>query len=346
MILVVLVLVEIILGWQLGTLTLSFPLMTKNVVISKVADANLSMILWTKCIYMIWVFKVLPLRDIAVTPLKDLIGQSISLKHQEFKIREELKSILYHEEIFLRQKSRCEWLKLGDRNTSYFYRRTIQRRKFNKITALRDADGDWVFDPDMLKSEVVNFFQNLYGEDPSQLENLPHSVFPSLSSEDVNFLGRNVTNKEIKAALFDMAPFKTLGSDGFQAGFFQNQWDNVGGTICEWVKNVFGGDNIDPGFNNTLIVLIPTVQNPKNFSQFRPISLCSVLKLVMKVIANRFKSIFLKIIGQEQAGFIASRSIIDNVIIAQEVLHSKRTKKKLQWMAIKIDLEKAYDRVR
>ncbi|KAH1063805.1 hypothetical protein J1N35_028792 [Gossypium stocksii] len=57
----------------------------------------------------------------------------------------------------------------------------------------------------------------------------------------------------------------------------------------------------------------------------------------MKVIANRFKSIFPKIIGQEQAGFIAGRSIIDNIIIAQE---------RLQWMAIKIDLEKAYDRIR
>lgn len=77
-------------------------------------------------------------------------------------------------------------------------------------------------------------------------------------------------------------------------------------------------------------MLILKVQNLENFSQFRPISLCSVLyKLVMKIIANRFKNIFPKIIGQEQAGFIAGRSIIDNVIIDQEVLHSMRTKKSL-----------------
>ncbi|KAG8475469.1 hypothetical protein CXB51_032329 [Gossypium anomalum] len=65
----------------------------------------------------------------------------------------------------------------------------------------------------------------------------------------------------------------------------------------------------------------------------------------MNVIANRFKSIFLKIIGQEKVGFITGRSIIDNVIITQEVLHSMRTKKKLQWMTIKIDLKKAYEKV-
>ncbi|KAA3486517.1 reverse transcriptase [Gossypium australe] len=201
-------------------------------------------------------------------------------------------------------------------------RRTVQRKNLNKITALRDNDGDWIFYPEALKTEAVRFFQKLYGENSGSLGTLPPSAFASLNTEDADFLGGN-------------------------AVFFQNQWDNIGDAICEWVKKIFEGGIIDLEFNNTLIVLIPKAQNLENFSQFQPISLCSALyKLVMKVIANRFKSIFPKIIGQEQAGFIAGRSIIDNIIIAQEVLHSMRSKKRLQWMAVKIDLEKAYDRVR
>ncbi|KAH1031612.1 hypothetical protein J1N35_043786 [Gossypium stocksii] len=153
-------------------------------------------------------------------------------------------------------------------------------------------------------------------ENPGHRGNIPQSAFPGLSTEDVDFLGRIVTKEEIRVALFDMAPLK----DGFQATFFQNHWDTIGDALCEW--------------------------NLKNFSQFWPISLCSVFyKLVMKVIANRFKSIFPKTIRQEQVGFITGRSIIDNVIIAQEVLHSMRVKKNLKWMAIKINLEKAFDRV-
>ncbi|KAA3466099.1 reverse transcriptase [Gossypium australe] len=65
----------------------------------------------------------------------------------------------------------------------------------------------------------------------------------------------------------------------------------------------------------------------------------------MKVIANRFKIVFPKIISQEQARFIAGRSIIDNVIIAQEVLHTMGSKGMVEWMAVKIDLEKAYNNV-
>ncbi|KAK5811558.1 hypothetical protein PVK06_026904 [Gossypium arboreum] len=104
---------------------------------------------------------------------------------------------------------------------------------------------------------------------------------------------------------------------------------------------------IDQDLNNTLIVLIPKKENPEDFSHFRPISLCSVLyKLVMKVVANRFKIIFPKLLSQEQAGFIAGRNISDNIILAQEVIHSMRCKRKSNnWMAIKLDLEKAYDRV-
>ncbi|KAA3481008.1 reverse transcriptase [Gossypium australe] len=143
-----------------------------------------------------------------------------------------------------------------------------------------------------------------------------------------------------------MAALKVLGSDGFHALFFQNQWYNIGGVICVWVRKNFEGRTIDSECNNTLIVLVPNVSNPENLTQFRPISLCSILyKLVMKIIANRFKSIFPNIINQEKIGFIARKSIIDNVIIAQEVLHSMRIKKNVQWMAVKIDLEKAYNRM-
>lgn len=44
----------------------------------------------------------------------------------------------------------------------------------------------------------------------------------------------------------------------------------------------------------------------------------------MKVIANRFKIIFPKIIAQEQAGFIIERNITNNIVISQEVIHSMK----------------------
>lgn len=127
-----------------------------------------------------------------------------------------------------------------------------------------------------------------------------------------------VTDEEIKTALLDMAPLKALGSDGFHALFFQKQWYTIGPTVYEWVKKIFNGGVIDAELNNTFIVLILMVQNPEGFTKFHSISLCSILyKLVKKVIANRFKFIFPKIIALEKARFIAVRNIIDIIIITQ-----------------------------
>ncbi|KAK5793475.1 hypothetical protein PVK06_034624 [Gossypium arboreum] len=185
-------------------------------------------------------------------------------------------------------------------------------------------DGDWCSNQDTLHSKAVEFFERLYGETPPTLRGTPSFGFPNLNPSEVSFLEADITDEEIKRALFDMALLKALGSDGYHALFFQSQWDTIGRDVYQWVK-----------------------ENPEDFSQFRPISLCSVLyKLIMKVIANRFKVVFPKLISQEQAGFIVGRNISDNIILAQEVIHSMQCKQKgKNWMAVKLDLEKAYDRV-
>ncbi|KAH1081996.1 hypothetical protein J1N35_021757 [Gossypium stocksii] len=95
-------------------------------------------------------------------------------------------------------------------------------------------------------------------------------------------------------------------------------------------------------------MLLTKTQNPVEISQFWPISLCLVLyKLIIKIIANRFKAVFPRILAPGQVGFVAGRNITNNIIIAQEVIHLMRgAQKNKKWMAIKIDLKKAFDRVR
>ncbi|KAK5793700.1 hypothetical protein PVK06_034853 [Gossypium arboreum] len=151
-------------------------------------------------------------------------------------------------------------------------------------------NGEWCFNQDSLRIKAVEFFENLYGEAPPVLRDIPSSGFPSLNPSEISFLKSAITNEEINVALFDMAPLKAPRSDGFYAHFFQSQWNILGKDVCQWVKDVFDGKQIELDLNNTSIVLIPKKDSPKDFGHFWPISLCSVLyKLIMKVIANRFK---------------------------------------------------------
>ncbi|GMI82239.1 hypothetical protein HRI_001893200 [Hibiscus trionum] len=145
-----------------------------------------------------------------------------------------------------------------------------------------------------------------------------------------------------------MAPLKSPGWDGLHADFFQKQWSTVGPMIVSMIQGIFQGQALETELNRTILALIPKKDSPLSFVDFRPISLCMVIyKLLSKVIVRRLKPIFPSIIEHNQTSFISGRSITENIIINQEVIHSMRQSKLRDgWMAIKVDLEKAFDRVR
>lgn len=83
-------------------------------------------------------------------------------------------------------------------------------------------------------------------------------------------------------------------------------------------------------------------------TDLRPISLCNVVyKIISKVLANRLKKIIDLIISDTQSAFILGRLITDNIMVAFEVMHymKRKDKGKESWMALKLDMSKAYDRV-
>ena len=57
------------------------------------------------------------------------------------------------------------------------------------------------------------------------------------------------------------------------------------------------------------------------------------------------KKIMAKIISETQGGFIVGRQIMDSIIIVQEAIHSSMERKQ-QGMAINMDMENAFDRVK
>jgi hypothetical protein len=160
-------------------------------------------------------------------------------------------------------------------------------------------------------------------------------------------MGRGTNQLEIYNTLMEMGGFKAPGPDGLQAVFYQIQWATVKHSFCNLILDIFHNLEKVAEINDTLITLIPKVDNVESLNQFRPISLCNVTyKLVTKILARRLRNVMEQLVSPCQCSFIPGRNSGDNIIISQEVIHSMKLKKgKVGWMAIKIDLEKAFDRL-
>ena len=156
------------------------------------------------------------------------------------------------------------------------------------------------------------------------------------------------TRDEVDYAFKQMAPLKALGPDGFLAGFFQHHWGTIGAKITHAVLKVLNSSVMPSSLNLTYIALIPKVKNPSWVNEYKPISLCNVLyKLISKVLANSLKKILHSIISPTQSAFIPDRLITDNILVAYETLRTMHSqmKGKKGFMAVKLDMSKAYDRV-
>jgi hypothetical protein len=99
------------------------------------------------------------------------------------------------------------------------------------------------------------------------------------------------------------------------------------------------------GINSTFIALIPKVDNPQRLNDFQPISLVGCLyKILSKVLANRLRMVIRRVISETQSTFVKERQILDDILIANEVVDEARKSNK-ELMVFKVDFEKAYDSV-
>ncbi|KAL0000485.1 hypothetical protein SO802_014266 [Lithocarpus litseifolius] len=98
---------------------------------------------------------------------------------------------------------------------------------------------------------------------------------------------------------------------------------------------------------NANLLATPSPEEIKATLFEMPISLCNVVyKIISKLLIAKFRPLLDKIISPAQSAFIPNRWIAENQVIVQELLHGFKTRKlKLGLMAIKLDLQKAYDRV-
>ncbi|KAG7533165.1 Reverse transcriptase zinc-binding domain [Arabidopsis thaliana x Arabidopsis arenosa] len=220
------------------------------------------------------------------------------------------------EESFFCQRSRVTWLREGDLNTSYFHKIASARQSRNHIHYLLDSNGDRIDTQSGIQNCVEYFKCNFGGDqDPSSFiqEDISLLLRFRCNDEQRANLNSDFSSIEIREAFFSLPRNKASGPDGYTPEFFCSSWSVIGSEMTD----------------------------------FRPIScLNTVYKVISKLLAGRLKTVLPSCVNHAQSAFLPGRLLLENVLLATEIIQGYNRKDVRPSAMLKVDLRKAFDSVR
>ncbi|XP_074298556.1 uncharacterized protein LOC141629455 [Silene latifolia] len=198
------------------------------------------------------------------------------------------------------------------------------------------------------KSAFLDYYKELLGSHKSTDTVNSNVVRQGMCCTKAHWtlLNRPVTTDEIKKCLFSIPSNKSPGPDGYSSHFYKDAWDIVGNDICEAVINFFDTGKLLTQINSTVITLIPKIDRPTSVKHYRPISCCNVLyKIISKLLCSRLALILPDLICKTQGAFVKGRSILENILICQDLIRQYNRGKASPRCLFKLELQKAYDSI-
>ncbi|GJY56014.1 hypothetical protein Tco_0455129, partial [Tanacetum coccineum] len=173
------------------------------------------------------------------------------------------------------QESRIKWDDEGDENLNFFHGMLKQKRNQQMVKGIM-IDSEWVMDPHRVKLAFFNFYKEKFEARDAKVNLITVTPQVHLDLQERNALEDNVSNEEIKAAVWDFDSQKAPGPDGYTFLFIKSYWELFKPNVEAAVRDFFDHFAMPKGANSSFFTLIPKVANPIHIKDFRPISLIGV----------------------------------------------------------------------
>ena len=246
------------------------------------------------------------------------------------------------------QRAKVKHVQEGGNNTKYFHMVANGKHRRKRIFQLEQDDGI-VVGQENLKVYITEFYKNLFGAPGENFFSLDEAVvqdIPQLSEQENNILKAQFTEQEVYDAIFQMEKNKAPGPDGFPAEFYKKCWNIIKKDLMEMFDAFHKGELPLFHLNFGTIILLPKKEDAIQIQQYRPICLLNVsFKIFTKVATNRITKVAHTVVRPTQTAFMPGRHILEGVVVLHETIHELH-RKKLDGVLLKIDFEKAYDKIK
>nr|GEY93572.1 hypothetical protein [Tanacetum cinerariifolium] len=207
------------------------------------------------------------------------------IKVEEAKILLEYKEAIIDENKILSQKAKIDWLREGDKNSAYIHEVIKGGRLANKIISVCDKNGNLV-EGELVAAQFVRHFQDFLSQSQAvePIIDIDDLFSTKLTKEDNDLMIKEVTDAEIKEALFDIRDNKSPGPDGYSMVFLKKAWSIVGQEVCLAIKEFFNSGKLLTQLNST--AMVSNVYNRNERNQQLPATFVNVSfdPSVMKVV--------------------------------------------------------------
>nr|GEY85284.1 hypothetical protein [Tanacetum cinerariifolium] len=128
----------------------------------------------------------------------------------------------------------------GDKNSSFFHGMLNKKRNILNVRGVI-VDGTWIDNLNRVKRGFFDHFNARFCQ-PGHKDATIQMEFPKkLLDEEIREIKCDVTNDEIKRAVWDCGTYKAPGPNGFTFGFFRRFWDLIKCDVFDAVRQILDG---------------------------------------------------------------------------------------------------------
>lgn len=186
--------------------------------------------------------------------------------HQDVSVRRvEAQNFVWHkqhwQELILKPKSRCKWLKEGGKNSKLIHSFMRIRYCCNGIVSF-NSNGDLIQDVDGIKLLAFNHFKSHFQELDFSRPMLERVAFKKLNFEDNTFLKSLFLVTKIKEVILISSEDKILSPNKLSMSFLNVCQEIIKLYLVDCIKEFFVHAHIVEPIVASFIALVPKIKNP------------------------------------------------------------------------------------